>query len=182
MCAQNASERYGSLQIILHWVTLLLIVLIYASMELRGYFPKGSSTREAMKAWHFMLGLSVLILTAIRLVVALLSITPSINPTPARWQAMAARGVHWALYAFLIAMPVLGWLVLSLKSKTIPFFGLELPPLAGANSDLAERVQEVHETIGTLGYALIGIHAAAALAHHYILRDDTLKRMLPRRR
>lgn len=180
MSQQNTSKRYGSPQIVLHWITLLLIVLVYAFMELRGFFPKGSSTREAMKTWHFMLGLSVLLLTIIRLFFALLNPAPSINPAPTRWQAMAAKGVHWALYAFLIAMPVLGWFLLSLESKSIPFFGLELPPLIGANRDLAEQVQELHETIGTLGYGLIGIHAAAALTHHYILRDDTLKRMLPR--
>ena len=180
MSQQNTSRRYGSLQISLHWITLLLIIFVYAFMELRGFFPKGSSTREAMKTWHFMLGLSVLLLTTIRLFVALLSPVPSINPTPGRLQTMAAKGVHWALYAFLIAMPILGWLLLSLESKHIPFFGLELPSLIGANRDLAEQVQEFHETIGTLGYGLIGIHAAAALAHHYILRDDTLKRMLPR--
>jgi cytochrome b561 len=79
-------------------------------------------------------------------------------------------------------MPILGWLTLSAKGKVIPFFGLELPPLIGADKALARSLEDIHETIGTLGYYLIGLHAAAALFHHYITHDNTLWRMLPRRR
>jgi superoxide oxidase len=76
-------------------------------------------------------------------------------------------------------MPLLGWLILSAEAKPIPFFGLELPALIGANKDLAKRIEEIHQTIGTLGYLLIGAHALAGLYHHYIARDNTLRRMSP---
>jgi cytochrome b561 len=79
-------------------------------------------------------------------------------------------------------MPVLGWLVLSASGKPIPFFGVELPALLAQNKDLASQLKEVHETMGTIGYFLIGLHAVAALFHHYIVRDNTLVRMLPVRR
>jgi cytochrome b561 len=82
----------------------------------------------------------------------------------------------------MIAMPLLGWLALSAAGKPIPFFGLDLPALTGPDKDFAHSVEEIHETIGTIGYYLIGLHAAAALFHHYFLRDDTMLRMLPRRR
>lgn len=75
-------------------------------------------------------------------------------------------------------MPLLGWLTLSAKGKPIPFFGLQLPALIGADKTLAESLEEIHEFIGTLGYYLIGLHTVAALAHHYFMRDDTLLRML----
>jgi cytochrome b561 len=79
----------------------------------------------------------------------------------------------------MIAMPIAGWLILSAEGKAIPFFGFELPALVGANEQLAERTEEIHELGGTIGYWLIGIHAAASLFHHYVLRDRVLARMLP---
>lgn len=81
----------------------------------------------------------------------------------------------------MIGMPLLGWLVLSAGGKPIPFFGLELPALIGENKPLAKQLKERHETVGTLGYYLIGLHVGAALVHHYIKRDDTLIRRLPER-
>ncbi|MFO6255884.1 cytochrome b, partial [Pseudomonas aeruginosa] len=73
-------------------------------------------------------------------------------------------------------------LTLSTAGKPIPFFGLELPPLVDKNPDLAGQIKEWHETIGNAGYFLIGLHAAAALFHHFVSRDNTLVRMLPQRR
>jgi cytochrome b561 len=89
--------------------------------------------------------------------------------------------MHITLYALMIGMPLLGWLLLSAAGKPIPFFGLELPALISKNKELADLIKEIHETIGTAGYFLVGIHAAAALFHHYVKRDDTLVRMLPHR-
>jgi cytochrome b561 len=76
-------------------------------------------------------------------------------------------------------MPLLGWLILSAKGEPIPFFGLQLPALIGESRKVAEWVKEIHEFIGTTGYFVIGLHAAAALFHHYFVRDNTLRRMLP---
>ena len=88
--------------------------------------------------------------------------------------------MHGALYLLMIAMPLGGWLILSASGKPIPFFGLELPALVAENQALADQVKEIHEIGGTAGYWLIGLHAAAALFHHYIQRDNTLRRMWPR--
>jgi cytochrome b561 len=79
-------------------------------------------------------------------------------------------------------MPLLGWWLLSAEGKAIPFFGLQLPALVAENHDLAEQIQDVHETLGGIGYFLIGAHALAALYHHYVVHDNTLLRMLPGRR
>ncbi len=177
----DMKDRYGSLTIALHWAMFLLFVAVYASMELREIFPKGSDPREAMKMWHFMLGLSVLALAIVRLAGRLLETAPPITPAPPAWQTLITKLVHGALYALMIAMPILGWLILSAEAKPIPFFGLELPALIGPDKELAETIEELHEIGGTVGYYLIGLHAAAALFHHYIVRDNTLLRMLPRR-
>jgi cytochrome b561 len=89
--------------------------------------------------------------------------------------------MHMTLYVWMVAMPILGWLILSGEAKPIPFFGLELPPLIVPDDLLGERLEDLHGTIGTIGYYLVGLHAAAALYHHYFMHDDTLRRMLPRR-
>lgn len=182
MNLRDRADRYSSLSIGLHWLTALVLVAVYATINLRELFEKGSDPRETLKALHFMLGLSVLLLVALRLVARATGPTPPIVPEPPRWQTLAARLMHLGLYALLIAMPIAGWLVLSAEGKPIPFFGLHLPALIGEDKALAKVIEEVHETAGEAGYYLIGLHAAAALFHHYVVRDDTLRRMLPGRR
>jgi cytochrome b561 len=179
MTRSQTPERYSTASIALHWLMLLLIVGVYAAIEFREAFPRGSGPREALKTWHFMLGLSVFGLVWLRLAARLVWAAPH-SEGPAL-QQFAAKATHFALYLFMIAMPIAGWLILSAEGKPIPFFGLELPALVGENKQLAEGVEEVHEIGGTIGYWLIGIHAAASLFHHYVLRDRVLMRMLPLR-
>jgi len=175
-------QLYAPVSIILHWGMLLLIVVVYSCMLLREYFPQGSDIRNGLKTWHFMLGLSVLLLVIVRIVSRLLNSRPAITPEPPAWQMFVARALHLALYAFMLAMPIAGWLILSASGKTIPFFGLEIFALVGPSKALAGQVKEVHETIATIGYFLIGVHASAALLHHYWFKDNTLLRMLPGKR
>ncbi len=179
MAWKNTNHRYGTISTLLHWLMFALIAAGYAFIELRELFPKGSDPREAMKALHFMLGLSVLLLALPRLLIRASSITPTIEPEPVAWQQIAARWTHLSLYLFMLIMPLLGWTLLSAAGKPIPFFGLQLPALVGENKDLAELVKEAHETLGTIGYVLIGLHGLAAFFHHFIQRDNTLTRMLP---
>lgn len=179
MTWRNTSERYGSLSIGIHWLMLLLLAAVYASIELREFFPKGSSPREALKTWHFMLGLSVFFLVWPRLVLHAIGPTPRIEPEPPKWQALAAKLMHLALYALMIGLPLVGWLLLSAAGKPIPFFGHQLPALIAENKGLAETIKEVHETGGTIAYVIIGLHAFAASFHQFWVGDNTLRRMLP---
>ena len=173
--------RYGNLSIGLHWLMLLLVVAVYACIDLREFFPKGSDPRNLLKTWHFMLGLSVLFFAVLRVLVNATTKAPAINPDPPGWQKLSAKLMHLALYVLLLGMPLAGWLILSAAGKPIPFFGLQLPALIAENHATADLIKEIHETVGTIGYFLIGAHAAAALYHHYIVRDNTLQRMLPGR-
>ncbi|MFO1181199.1 cytochrome b [Ottowia sp.] len=172
-------KHYHPLQIGVHWLTLLLLIAVYALIELRGIYPKGSAAHDLMKTWHFMLGLTVFALALVRLPLRLALHAPPITPALPAWQDHLAHAMHWALYGFLLVMPLLGWLTLSAKGQPIPFFGLELPALIGPDKATAKNLEDIHELIGNVGYALIGLHAAAALWHHYVTRDDTLERMLP---
>jgi cytochrome b561 len=176
----NTESRYGSLSIALHWFMLLLLAAVYACIELRGNFPKGSDVREGLKTWHFMLGLSVLVLVSVRVAARFMGTLPIIQPAMPKWQNVLAKLMYLALYVLMIGMPILGWLILSAQGKPVPFFGLQLPPLIGESKTIAEWAQNIHETAGTVGYVLVGLHAVAALFHHFVLRDNTLRRMLPR--
>jgi cytochrome b561 len=178
----NTTHRYGSLSISLHWLMLALLIGVYACINLHELAPRGSDLRADLKTWHFMLGLTVFALVFLRLAVRFVTPSPRMNPQIAAWQQHLAHLMHGALYAFLILMPVLGWLTLSAEGKVIPFFGLELPALIGPDKALGKSIEDIHTTIGTVGYYLIGVHAAAALYHHYFVQDDTLRRMLPPRK
>jgi cytochrome b561 len=182
MNLQTTRNRYNALSIAVHWLTLALLVAVYALILLRELYPKGSDPRESMKTWHFILGLTVFGIVGVRMLLRLAFRTPPISPEPPAWQHALATAMHLALYALLIVMPLLGWLTLSAKGNPIPFFGLQLPALIWPDKALGGNLEEIHETIGTVGYYLVGLHAAAALFHHYLMRDDTLRRMLPRRR
>ncbi len=176
---RNSTERYGALSIGLHWLMLLLLVAVYACIELREFFPKGSGPREALKTWHYMLGLSVFVLVWLRLLLNMTGRFPRMEPDQPGWQKLSARLMHVALYALMIVMPLAGWLMLSAAGKPIPFFGLQLPALISESKSAAELIKEIHVTAGTVGYFLIGLHALAALYHHFMLGDSTLRRMLP---
>jgi len=182
MNCKHTTKHYSAALIALHWLTLLLLAAVYALIELRGIYPRGSAAHAAMKAWHFTLGLTVLALLPVRLTLRLAGgHAPPIRPPVPAMQEYLATLMHLALYTFLLAMPVLGWLTLSAQGKPIPFFGMSLPALLDVDKPQGHDLQEIHETIGTLGYYLIGLHAAAALFHHYWTRDNTLRRMLPHR-
>lgn len=177
--SNDTPQRYGPLLLTLHWLMALQLVAVYACINLADLFPKGSDPRALLKTWHYMLGLTVLAVVVLRVAARWSGPVPAPEPQTPPWQRWLGTLTHVALYALMIAMPLLGWLTLSASGKEIPFFGIALPALLGENRDLADRLKEIHETIGEIGYYLVGLHVAAALFHHYIARDGTLARMLP---
>lgn len=174
-------EKYPFTIIALHWMTLLLMAAAYVTMEFRDIFPRGSVPRDLMKSTHYVIGITILALVAVRIAARFMVRTPPITPPLPVWQKVTSRAVHLALFALMIVLPLLGWLILSAEGVPVSYFGLELPALIGVDKSLAEGFEEAHETIARIGYGLIGVHAAAALFHHYVVRDNTLARMLPLR-
>jgi cytochrome b561 len=127
--------------------------------------------------WHSTLGLTVFALVWLRVMLRLVGTTPTIVLAPPVWQEKLAKAVHLALYLLMVVTPLVGWALLTARGRVIPFYGLYLPDLPLPAMAQARLVKEVHELLGNLGYALIGGHAAAALFHHYWVRDNTLRRM-----
>jgi cytochrome b561 len=179
MTLRNTTKLYGSLSIAFHWVIVIQLIAVYACINLTDLFPKNSVPRSALLMWHFMMGLSVLVIAMLRVLNRLTGPVPVPLADTPRWQNVLAGVTHFALYGLLISMPLLGWLTLSAAGTPVPFFGLTLPPLMGADASLAHQFKEIHETLGTAGYYLIGLHVCAGLFHHYVKRDGTLRRMWP---
>ncbi|KWU48112.1 cytochrome b [Pseudomonas palleroniana] len=179
---KNSDTRYSTMSIALHWVMVVLLAVVYACIEFRDVFPKGSGGRALIVEMHFMFGLTIFVLVWLRLFARALGVAPKIVPTPPPWQAALATLMHVALYVFMIGTPILGWLIVSAQGHSVMFYGIELPPLIGENKDLAKQIKEWHELSGTVGYWLIGLHALAGIYHHYIVRDNTALRMMPGKR
>jgi len=177
---KNETHHYSSPSIALHWAMVLLVVAAYATAESRELFAQDGPQRTGLATAHACAGLAVFVLVFARLALRT-GPRPAIVPPPSRLQARLALTMHVLLYAFLIAMPLLGWLLASAEGTAITLGAFQLPALVPPDPALAEIAEEVHEGVATAGYALVGGHAGAALVHHYLLRDDTLVRMLPRR-
>lgn len=124
----DVRQRFSSLSIALHWIMVLLISAVYAAILLRENYPKGTDIREGLKTWHFMLGLAVLVLVVARIIARLINHKPPITPETPIWQALLANVTHFALYAFMLAMPIAGWVILSASKRSYRSSGCNSPP------------------------------------------------------
>ncbi|HAT1622402.1 TPA: cytochrome b561 [Raoultella planticola] len=172
-------KKYSGSQIALHWLVFLLIVITYAAMEFKGMFPKNSTGRYWMTTAHYSCGVSVLILMLVRMVARFFSPQPPVVPALPQWQKFSASLMHFFLYGLFIILPALGVLSLYFGQKEWRFIFINMPVSALKNSLLQSSLKDVHELLANAGYFIVGLHAAAALMHHYIWRDNTLLRMMP---
>jgi len=183
MLTPAAPQRYSRLSIAMHWLMVLLLIATAVTMEVRGMYPKGTPARELIKSAHYALGLGVFVLVWVRLMARLLTPTPTIEPAPRAWQSFLGHAAHAGLYLLMIGLPIVGWLALSFKGSPVYFPGaIPIPLLTSANSNTAHWLKDLHEAGAVAGYVLLALHGSAALVHHYVLRDNTLLRMLPGKR
>ena len=133
---------------------------------------------------HKSMGITVLALMLLRLLWRLYAGAPKPVPGTPGWQAAVASATHWALYALALAIPLSGWLYDSASGlRPFRFFGLfDMPKLVAPNEWLADQMREAHELLFWVLVVLVALHAGAAFYHHLFQRDDTLARMLPRRK
>lgn len=176
---RNSRTRYGAIAKSFHWAVAVLIALMLIIGFTMGDMENGPD-KFRLYGLHKSLGITVLALAALRLMWRFFDKPPPLPDSMPRNQKMAAGLAHWGLYALLFAMPLSGWLLSSAAGFTVSLFGLfTLPDLVSANKMLREFMEETHETVATLIIALVCVHAAAALWHHFYHRDTVLRRMLP---
>jgi len=175
----NTATRYSAGQRRLHWLVFALVAAAYVTMEFRGEFERGTLARTLMVQSHFWLGLTVLALLVARLWLRIKRGVPPITPRLPAWQAVISGTMHWLLYAFLLVQPALGLMTTWTDGKkvTVPFLGVALPALMAPNAALAHTFEDLHKTIGSAFYWVIGFHILAGLYHHFVRKDDTLRRM-----
>ncbi len=178
MSIGNTGQRWGLVAQGFHWLMFLLIVGAWFTVETREDFPKGSAERDAWMLLHKSLGISIFFLVWFRIGVRFAQVTPV--AIGVAWQQRAAKLIHLGLYAVMIAMPITGMLTSQFVGKPVSWFGVfELPMLVSESKDLGEVLKEVHETGFVALLVLLAAHVGAALYHHFILKDNVLKRMLP---
>ena len=173
-------NKYTGLQIAIHWLVLLLVIGAYASMELRGFFPR--SDRPLINMIHVSCGISILVLMVARLLVRLKYPAPPIVPKPSPMMTGFAHLGHLVIYLLFIALPVIGLVMMYNRGNPWVAFGLIMPFAPESNFDLVDTLKGVHILLANTGYFIIGLHALAALLHHYLWKDNTLLRMMPRKR
>ena len=181
MDKSEAADRYGMPAIALHWVTALLIVCGFTLGVSMVDLPL-SRQKLQWYAWHKWIGITVFLLACARLLWRLGHPAPEPPAMPA-WQKRAAAWTQGALYLLIIAIPISGWLYSSATGVQVVYLGLvPLPDLLADDRKTAIVLRGVHLTLNFTLAALVCVHAAAALKHHFVDRDTVLARMLPRRK
>lgn len=173
-------QRYAASVRWMHWTVFALVLLAYVCINLFEQFPRGSATRANVLAAHFTAGLAVLLLVLPRLLLRLRNGRPPIVPPPPRWTELLGNLTHVALYLFLLIQPILGIITLQVAGKPVTLFGWTVLPSFVDLPDraLSHQLEDIHGSIGTIFYYVIGLHILAAFWHHFGRRDSTMRRML----
>jgi len=174
---QNPSSlRYTPVAITMHWLLALLIVCTFAVGVYMHELPL-SPTRLKLFNWHKWAGVTILALSALRLLWRLSHRPPTDLPMPV-WQRRAAHATHGALYALFFIVPLVGWGYSSAAGFPIVWFGvLPLPDFVTPDRALAEAIKPWHGTLAWALAALVVVHIAAALKHQFVDRHALLQRM-----
>jgi cytochrome b561 len=173
------ATRYSGAAIALHWMVAALVIanlcygLYVVSLPL-------SPQKLRLFSYHKWIGVTVFVLAAARLLWRLGHRPPALPASMKPWEARAATATHALLYALFFAAPLTGWLFSSAAGFQTVYLGmLPIPDLLAKNKDLADLLRVAHRWINYTMAAVIVLHTAAALKHHFVDRDDVLIRMLP---
>ncbi len=177
------AKSYNLGSIILHWVIAgLILFMVLLGWRLDPHKPHVVN----LVFWHKSVGISILLLSLVRIGFRLAYKAPPEPPMPA-WQALAAKALHFGFYLVMIGMPLSGWLMVSTSAREIPFFGLiqwphfpGVPIETGAEHPVHETFETIHGLIAKLLiYFMIPLHVLAALKHHFIDKDEVVEHMVP---
>lgn len=178
VAAGATRSRYDNVAMTFHWLTVVLVLSLFALGELWGYAQR--PLRQELVVLHMSLGILLGLTVAARIVWRLMP-GHRVAPAVTGLTETLSRLVHWLLYALLVVQALFGWYVRWSEGEAMSFFGLPIPsPLTSVSRGMHHQIQEWH---GWVGWAIVIValgHGAAALYHHFVLRDRVLVRMLPR--
>ena len=182
-----ASNGYGPVAKSLHWATVLLVVIAW-TLGMFGEELSEESAQGSRSLAHIWIGLTVLVVALVRIPWRIANPPPEVVPAEfgrwlVAWTDPASRLMHYVLYGLLVAVPVFGIALQFAEVHALPLFGLgEILSPWPADKAFAHSLKEVHEILAHLLVILAVFHMTAALVHHVVFGDNTLKRMLPRMR
>jgi cytochrome b561 len=163
----------------LHW---LMAILLFGLLALGFYMHDLPLSPEKLKlySWHKWAGVTAFLLVWLRLFWRVTHRPPALPASMPKIMQLAAHAGHLLLYVLMIAIPLSGWLMSSAKGFQTVWFGvLPIPDLLDKNKETSDLLQTLHMGLNLLFVAVIAGHIGAALKHHFIDKDDILKRMLP---
>ncbi|MBX5463656.1 MAG: cytochrome b [Steroidobacteraceae bacterium] len=179
MPVRNTTARWGSIAQLFHWVIVALIITQFVLANIASNLPLGLA-KLAMLARHKSVGITILGLAVLRLLWRWANPTPELPNTLKPHERVLANVTHATLYALLFAMPITGWLMSSARNFPVSWFNLvQLPDLVAPSRPLYEALHTTHAVLAWILIATAVLHVLAALKHHFVLKDDTLRRMLP---
>jgi cytochrome b561 len=171
---------YTSSQKAIHWMVFLLVIGLYGLTYVVDLFPRGDPSSDIVWWLHISFGLLLFALVILRVGLRLLNGAPELPSEMMLFERWLAKVAHLLLYALLAAIPILGILLTWFRGDALSFFSLfTIPAPFSADRATAGFIKELHSLCANLILALAGLHAAAALWHHFVRKDDVLKRMLP---
>jgi len=176
----NTPERYGLVALTTHWLTVVLVIFAWGMGQGGDLLPKGAP-RDFGLFLHMSAGLAIIALVGIRLAWRIVDAPPPPVPTAlGRLVELAGHYGHLLLYVLLIAASVAGVVTQFARGNALPVFGImEFASPWPADRVFSRSVKGVHELLANALIVMAGLHAAAALIHHWLLRDNTLQRMWP---
>lgn len=181
--AASPVQGYAPLAKIFHWLTALLVLItipVAIFMVVRGPgLNIWDKLTNDLYSLHKLFGVCILLLVIARLGFRLIHGAPAPEPTLEPMQRIVSSVVHWVMYVLLIIVGALGWAATSAYPALTVFGAFSLPAIVGVDQALADRLYALHRPLGLLLGLFIAMHIGAALFHHFIRKDNVLRRMLP---
>ncbi|NGN44947.1 cytochrome b [Mesorhizobium sp. CGMCC 1.15528] len=175
-----SATAYSPIQKTLHWVLFILVLALYGLTYGNSLFQRDDPNRALAQWLHISFGLLLAGLVIWRVVMRLSRGAPNLPPSMTGMEKVLAKAAHLALYALLFTIPVLGIVLTWFRGDSVSFFGLlSVPAPFSPDRDIARSIKAIHGLCANGLLILVGIHALAALWHHFVRKDDILKRMLP---
>jgi cytochrome b561 len=176
---RNTRNAYGAVAQFLHWAVVAGILLQFV-WAWRIDEVESIRREFALVNQHKSIGMTVLLLALIRIGWRAFNRPPPLPAAMREWETRAAAAAHWLLYGLIFALPLSGWAYSSAAGYGAEFWGLlAIPDFVPQGERLESRLMTLHDALGIALVAVAGVHALAALRHHFWLRDDVLRRMLP---
>jgi cytochrome b561 len=179
MTFRNTKRTWGSFTKALHWIIVILIITQFVLASRANSLPRGPALIEAW-GWHKSVGMTIFMLAVVRLLWRWMNPVPDLTAETRPWERVLAKVSHVLLYTLIFAVPLTGWLMSSAKNFPVSWFHLfQWPNLVAPDPAFSRSMESAHKLLIAVLVVVALLHIAGALKHHFIDRNDVLKRMLP---